>query len=92
MATKPPAPAKPPFTSTQATAVQALSNGVANDGQQKIVLRWLLDEVCQMGVLAYRETDRDTVMALGRQFVGARVVAAMNASVAKLKSVEEKRA
>lgn len=92
MAKQPPVEAqKPPFTSVQATAVQALARGVANDGQQKIALAWIIDEVCGMGVLAYRDTDRETVLALGRQFVGARVMAAMNASISKLKSREEKR-
>lgn len=80
-----------PFNSTQAAAVQAFAAGIANDGQQKTVLRWLLDNVCEMGVLPYRDTDRETVLACGRQFVGARLLAAMNANISRLKTVEEKR-
>lgn len=54
-------------------AVRAFSEGVANDGQQKLVWGWLLHEVCQVEGMSYRaggiEGQRATDFAEGKRFV-----------------------
>lgn len=79
-----------PFTSSQAAAMQALNTGTANDGQQRLALKWIIEEACGMREWGFKETERDTNVMLGRHFVGQRISAAVNANIAKLKQIEEK--
>ena len=76
------------FNSGDATAMQALANGVANDGQQKRALDWILKEACGLPVWGYRESQRETDIALGRQFVGQQIVGLINVNVSKLRKRE----
>lgn len=64
---------KAKFTETEVLAVRALFAGVANDGQQKIALDWIMKEAARVPDLAYIsgvDGRRDTDFALGRQYVG----------------------
>ena len=80
-------PAKP--TVLVATAMQALSDGTANEGQQKTALRWILDEACGDPVWAYRESVRETDIALGRQFVAQQIVGLLKVNISELRKAED---
>ena len=61
-----------PFRETdqQRSALQALYDGVANEGQQKVALQAIF-ELCGLDDLSYRpDSDRDTAFAEGKRFVG----------------------
>ena len=79
-------PAKP--TVAAAVAMQALATGQANDGQQKDALQWILSEACGDGVWAYRDNDRETCLALGRQLVAQQIAGLLHINVAELRKVE----
>lgn len=55
-----------------ASAVKALNAGTADAVQQKRAVEWLLKKACALPDWAYQPgaNDRDTNVALGRQFVG----------------------
>jgi hypothetical protein len=50
-----------------------------------MALEWLIREACGKAHFAYHETDRDTVFALGRQFVGDLVLGLFNADLSSLR-------
>lgn len=90
-------PARPPggsepaqFTSVDASAVQALSSGTANEGQQKRALEWILKNACGLPTWAYRESQRETDIALGRQFVGQQIVGVLNVNISALRKRESR--
>ena len=69
-----------------ATAMKAVATGTANPEQQIRALRWIQLRACALPDWAYRPgaTDRDTNIALGRQFVGhqiQRLIAAPTAAM-----------
>jgi hypothetical protein len=71
------APWKPPAADPADTAaLQALARGNATADQQKRALDWIVIAACGTYDFAYRpgENDRDTNVALGRQFVGQQIV------------------
>jgi len=81
-----------PFTAMHATAIQALKAGVASEGQQRAALDWILTGACGLSDWPYRESDRETCIALGRQFVGQQIVGLLNVNVTALRqreSIEE---
>ena len=86
---KPPASAAyapPPYELTDIGAIKALSTGTANEGQQQRALRWIIEVVCGTYDLSYRPTsDRETVFAEGRRFVGLNIVKALNLDTTKLR-------
>lgn len=62
-------------------AIQAMANGQANEGQQKIALDWIINDLCRTHDLSFRPDDiggeRETAFAEGRRFTGlqlARIV------------------
>ena len=59
-----------------AAAIQALTRGDADPEQQKRALNWILRQACMLPEWAYQPgaSDRDTNIALGRQFVGHQIV------------------
>lgn len=77
-----------PITSSDAAAMQALAAGVANDGQQKHALRWILDGACALPTWPYRESQRETDIALGRHFVGQQIMGLIKANVSQLRKLE----
>ena len=82
--------AEPPFTSQQALRMQALATGTADAEQQKAALKWIIEDVCELGKWPYRVDERETNIMLGRNFVGHRIVAATNANVSKLVEIEKR--
>jgi hypothetical protein len=68
----------PAYELADVTALQALERGEATPDQQKRALRWIIGGACGTYDLAYRpggeDGARDTLIALGRQFVGQQIV------------------
>jgi hypothetical protein len=74
----------PPYDPADAAALQALQRGQASIDQQQRALRWIINQACATYDFAYRpgtEGDRDTVLALGRQFVGQQIVKLCNLKI-----------
>lgn len=74
----------------EATAMQAFANGVANEGQQKDALDWILRKACASPDWAFRESARETDVMLGRHFVAQQIVGAIRINVSQLRKIEEK--
>ncbi len=72
------------FVPADATALQAIAAGTANDSQQKRALKWILEGACGLPVWAYRESPRETDIALGRQFVGQQIMGLLKVQVSKM--------
>lgn len=87
----PPAPGSEPaqFTYSEAVAVIALANAQADEEQQRIAWKWILDSACGLPVWAYRESQRETDIALGRQHVGQQLVGLTRVNVSMLRQREE---
>ena len=73
-----------------ASAIQALARGEADADQQKRALSWILRQACALPEWVYQpgDSDRDTNIALGRQFVGHQIVKLQNADLSKLRRSE----
>lgn len=63
-----------PYDKQVLMAVRALFDGVANEGQQKTVVRWLIDVCCHVGEPSFAETDRDTAFLEGERHVGLQLI------------------
>lgn len=83
----PPANAIPAAPLAVAAAFKALHQGEASGHQQQIALQWLVREACGKAHFAYHASDRDTVFALGRQFVGELVLGFFHADLSSLRRV-----
>ena len=70
-----------------ATALQALANGVADAHQQKRALDWIIQQACGTYDMPYRPGNdgaRNTDFALGKQFVGQQIVKLLKLQVGSL--------
>lgn len=78
------------WTLADASAIQALTRGEATPDQQKRALDWILRKACALPEWAYQPgtSDRDTNIALGRQFVGHQIVKLQNADMSRLRRSE----
>lgn len=88
-----PAPASEPakFVEADVSSMQALFGGVANEGQQKRAVAWILESACGIGQWPYREDQRETDIALGRQFVAHQIVGLTKVNLSALRKREEKK-
>lgn len=57
-----------------ASAIQALMRGEADEGQQQRALKWIIEVGAGSYQFQYYPSDRDTAFALGRGFVGQQIV------------------
>jgi hypothetical protein len=74
-----------------ASAIQALMHGNADEAQQKRALHWIVHEVCGTYDWPFRpgsDGDRQTDVALGRQFAGQRIVVAMRVNISQMPQEE----
>ncbi len=80
--TKPPPDAAwspPPYHDAEHIAIHALARGEADPHQQKLALDWIIERACATYDQSYRpESERETVFAEGRRFVGLQVVKLTN--------------
>lgn len=82
------APWLPVPTSDRAAALlKAMQRGECPPDGQQWVLRWIIEEVCGTYDWAYRPGagDRDTNIALGRQFVGQQIVKHLNVNLNRIR-------
>lgn len=87
MATKKLLPVEPAeFDEGIVGAVQAMQRGEATEIQQIKLLEWILNEACGLRDWAYRPVDRDTNIALGRQYVGHAIVRALKTDLQAMKA------
>ena len=77
------------FDSSDATALQAVAAGNANDGQQKRAMDWILKGACGLNDWPYRDSERETCVALGRHFVGQQIVGLLKVNVSVLRKREQ---
>lgn len=70
------------YETADITALQALAEGKANEGQQQRALKWIVHTVAGTYELSYRSDrdggERETAFAEGRRFVGLQVVKALS--------------
>ena len=80
----------PPYDLADVSALQALARGDADPEMQRRALRWIIDRVADTYGFPYRPgaNDRDTNIALGRQFVGQQIVKLLNINLATLRRTE----
>lgn len=73
-----------------ASAIQAVSAGTASPDQQKRAIDWILKQACILPEWPYQPgmNDRDTNIALGRQFVGHQIVKLQNADLQRIRRSE----
>ena len=65
------------FTDSEAAAVQALAAGNANEGQQQMALKWIIEKAGFAYQQSYFPGDdgrRDTDFAEGRRFVANTII------------------
>jgi hypothetical protein len=70
-----------PYDEADTYAIKALAAGVANEGQQKRALKWIIETLCGTYDQPYRpgsEGDRDTVFACAKMHVGQQIVKQIN--------------
>jgi hypothetical protein len=71
-------------------AFMALARGEANEFQQKRVLDWIIQDAARTYDVSYRpDSERETVFAEGRRFVGLQVVKMVNYPRHLLKKVKD---
>lgn len=57
-----------------ASAIQALARGEADQFQQQRALKWIIERASGMYEFQFYPTDRETAFALGRAHVGQQIV------------------
>lgn len=83
---KPAAASEPAaFALADAEAVQALMRADATPEQQKRGMNWILNNACALSTWGYRENERETAVALGRQFVGQQIVGIARVNLAQMR-------
>jgi hypothetical protein len=88
------APWRPPhWEHADATALKALSQGRASPEQQTRALAYIMRTLCGIDDWAYRpgaaEGERDTTLALGRQFVGHMISKLLKVDLSKVRRNQE---
>ena len=74
---EPHVPWKPPsWEEADAYAIRAVMTGEASPDQQKRAMDWIIKKLCGTYDMVYHSaSDRDTVFAAAKQFVGQQIVA-----------------
>lgn len=75
----------PAIEKKHVSAIQALHRGDANEGQQKDALDCIINILCGTYDEPYRESERDTIFALGKAHVGREIVTITNIPLGKMK-------
>lgn len=64
----------PKYLKADVSALQAVQAGTANEHQQKRALNYIINNMCQTYDFPYRPDQRETDIALGKQFIGQQIV------------------
>lgn len=76
----------PDWKKQTAVAFQALAAGVANEGQQKECLRFIVYEIANTYDMTFvPESDRLSAFAEGRRMVGNQIIKLINVKIGLLK-------
>lgn len=81
----------PDWTVADASALQACVRGDATSEQQQRAINWIIYGAADTYGFAFRpgDTDRETNIALGRQFVGHQIVKLLKINTAALRRKPE---
>lgn len=71
------------------SAIKQLAYGEASSDQQKVALKWIIEAASGMYEPHYYQSERDTVFALGKAFVGQQIVGILNADLTPLRREDE---
>jgi hypothetical protein len=76
----------PKYEKKHVVAFKALSEGKATEHQQKMVLQYILLQLCAIDDLTYRPySERDSVFAEGKRFIGLQIRKFLNYPMQLLK-------
>lgn len=79
-----------PYDTREAAAFQALQAGKANDYQQQLALKWLIEKCCGTYETQYfADNPRNTDFALGKRWVGQQLVKLLNLKLGLIKKDQE---
>ena len=68
-------------------AIKSLGAGVANEGQQILALKWIVEKACGLYEMSFNEdSERLTAFAEGKRFVGACIQEVLTTPTATEKS------
>ena len=70
-------------------ALQALNQGVADEHQQHRALKWIIENACATYGWAFKDDERETSVALGRQFAGQLIVGALKIKLSDLRRKDQ---
>lgn len=63
-------------------ALRAMHEGNAEPHQQKKLLEWLVNDLCETHGLSFRpDSDRATAFAEGKRFVGLQIIKQLNVTI-----------
>lgn len=80
------------YTKRQVGLIKALARGEASPEQQKEALRFIVVDICKTYDLSFRpESERDTVFAEGKRYVGLQIVKFTQLDVTKLRFEDDGR-
>jgi len=71
-------------TASVSSAFKALEKGVASEGQQKLVLEFLIRIGCRTYDTDWFPNERTSCFAAGRRYVGQQIVRFINLKIGKL--------
>lgn len=81
----------PKWEKADASALQALERGVANEGQQKRALSWIVNNACATYDFCDKpDNERLSAIFDGRRFAGLQIVKLIKINLSTLKKPEEK--
>lgn len=66
-------------------ALHALDAGTADKDQQKRALKWIIENACATYAWAFKDDERQTNIALGRQFAGQQIVGTLKKQISDLR-------
>lgn len=72
-----------------ASALQALARGNADEAQQKRALDWIIKNACGTYDLDYRPDAREHAFVSGRRFVGLEIVQLLHINVGALRTAKQ---
>lgn len=75
------------YKDSDAHAIQMMSRGEANEGQQIQALNWIIEHCCKTHDMSYRpESTQDTAFAEGKRFVGNQIIKMVKLKLGKLEA------
>lgn len=72
-----------------ASALQAMNAGTATAMQQKLALKWIIESASMTYDWPYTPDQRETDIALGRQFVGQQIVGALKINLSVIEGADD---